>query len=378
MKVLIVGAGIAGLTLAAFLKRKGIGCEIIEKAKKFDSVGFTFGIWYNGRRILEKLGVEKEFDKKGYSVPDYYISRGNGKLIRLCHFDEFVKKYKPLKTQIVREDLHKILLKASEGIDIKMGTTLKSVKELENSVEVHFSNGSQRSYDLVVGADGINSSVREKVFGNGFLHHNGWRGWFFWSDKNNSFPEGVFEMWEPNQFFGVFPHGGKKVCTYLARPFDRHKKDYSKNRLKMFKNHFVDLTWQVPKMVENIKNPEDMIITDLAHVNMKKWFKGRVILIGDAAHAMEPFAGMGCSMALEDAFVLSEELSSNESVNQSFKRYEKRRVPRVRFAKNKTRQIWKWTNVGSPIICSIRNLLAKYMPIRHFTEGYEILFSKVP
>lgn len=343
MKVLIVGAGIAGLTLAALLKRKGIESEIIEKARKWKRVGFSIGIWNNGRRIIRELGVEKEFDKKGYSIPDYSIATGDGHIMRLYHFDEFTKKYNPVRTQILRADLQDLLRKAAKEVKVTMGLTISSINQNESGVEVKFSNGAKKKYDLVVGADGIDSQVRELVFGNGYVNYLGWRGWFFWTERNNRFPKGVFEMWEPEQFFGVFPHGDKKVCTYLAMPFDKNLPDNPDTRIERFKKHFTGLKWQVPEIIEKI-NPKKMVEADLAYVKMDKWHKGRVIVIGDAAHAMEPFAGMGGSMAMEDALVLAEELAQadeNEiSIQEAFDRYQKRREPRVRLAEDKTRQIW--------------------------------------
>lgn len=373
MRILIVGAGIAGLTLGALLKRRGLYPEIIEKAPVWKDIGFSIAIWNNGRRVLEELKVEKEFDKKGYVVPAYYLTDGYGKTIKKYHYED-LKKYYPAMTILARSELHKILRKAVKGISIEHGITINSITQKKDYVQVKFSNKKIKKFDVVIGADGINSQIRNKVFGNTYLHNLGWRGWYFWIDNKYNFPPGIIEMEESKMFFGIFPISKKKITGYLAMPFNPQDKDLIETRVQRFKEHFNKFHKDFPGILNHI-DPKETFPTTLAHVHMDSWYKCRIILIGDAAHGMEPFGGIGASMAMEDALVLAEEISQidKNKLESAFERYEKRRIPRIKIAEYEKNLKWAWCEMDSPILIKIRNKLGKYIPIHYFTSGYEKL-----
>ena len=179
MKILIVGAGIAGLTVAALLKKRGYTPVIIEKAHTLGTIGFSIGIWNNGRRVLQELGIAEEFDKKGYPLPEYSIANGKGIVLKLYHFEEFVKKYWPPRVQISRTEFYELLRNALGNLPIHTGTTIQSLHQNSDSVEVLLSNGKKEIFDVVIGADGIHSQMRDMVFGLDHIKYLGWRGWFF-------------------------------------------------------------------------------------------------------------------------------------------------------------------------------------------------------
>lgn len=378
MRVLIVGGGIAGLSLAAFLKEKNIDCEIAEKAANYDNLGYAINIWNNGRAMLEKLGLEHKFDHAGIAEPDYFLATGKGKIMKLFHMHDFHKKYWPAFTSIHRSDLHYMLMDKIKDVPFRMSHSVNNVIDLEDSVEVEFNNGDKVEYDLVVGADGNKSQVREVVFGKGYLHFVNWRAYFAWIDNKFPIPKGVFEMSETGQLCIFFNQREGKNLAVLATPADHKVWDEAGDRMERLKKHFKGCKFLLPEILESVQ-ASDLMPTDIGFVKMDKWVKGRVVLIGDAAHAMEPFAGQGGSMAMEDAYVLAEEIAKEGvSIEQALLNYQKRRQPRIKEAREHSRPTWHRSKIVSSVYYFLRNNFAPLVPVHHFTEGYEkILKEKI-
>lgn len=164
MKILIVGAGIAGLTLASFLKQSQIEYEIVEKKTNWDTEGFSLGLWNNGRHILAKLGLAEKFDKAGERIRYYRICDGKGNLLRIFNLSEFYTEYGLAYTHISRGLLHEWFLELVGKENIQLGYSIKSIHQNETCVDVEFESGDIKKYDLVVGGDGIHSQVRHLLF----------------------------------------------------------------------------------------------------------------------------------------------------------------------------------------------------------------------
>ncbi len=375
MKILIVGAGIGGLTLAAFLKDSTVDFEIIEKAAEWKSQGYSLGIWNNGRHILNKLGIADRFDKEGSRIRHYVVCDGKGKVMRKYDLTEFYRRYAIAYTHIDRDSLHKWLIERVGG-NIRLGVQIKSVSQGADDVTVEMSDGQIRKYDLVVGADGIHSHVRSLIFGNDIEHFDGWRVWYAWVD--NSFKQGatVTEYVEAGEFIGIFDVGTRALAVLIA-PADHSTWDDVKGRIARLRDCFKDETI-LSKIFESIKD-EDIVPTDLSNVRLKDWHKGRVVLMGDAAHGFEPHAGLGASMAMEDGYVLAGELmkvSQNYSVESALMNYQAARKRRVRIARSVTNRMRAWAFIRSKVLRRGVNIFVPFIPQYFFTSKYHKLLKE--
>ncbi len=379
MKVLIVGAGIGGLTLGAFLKEFDIDFDIIEKSTNWNRQGFTLGIWNNGRAILSKLGLADRFDLECERIKHFHIYNGQGTLLKKYDLNEFYVDYGTAYTHINRDKIHDWLLTKVGGENVRLGLTVDSVKNREGYVEVKLSNGETRNYDVVVGADGIHSQVRKLAFRKrDFEHYMEWRIWYAWI--NNKFKEkhSAIQFVEASEFISVFDDKDRTLCVMMT-PMSHSLWDDEKGRIERIKNHFKHCSKLIPAIFEDLGD-SDVTPTDICTVSMKRWHSGGVVLLGDAAHAIAPFAGLGASMAMEDAYVLAGELAKNESreqtLEEAFSNYFSKRKRRLMEARMITWDMSWWAIVKSKFLRTATNILGPHIPEKLFTRDFHKLLSE--
>ncbi|MEK7574934.1 MAG: NAD(P)/FAD-dependent oxidoreductase [Patescibacteria group bacterium] len=376
MKILIVGAGVGGLTLAGFLKDSAIDFELIDKKADESPQGFSLGLWNNGRNILAKLGLAERFDYLGSRIRHYRVCDGKGELLKKYDLSEFYSEYGVAYTHIDRAALYKLLLDLTPLEKINFKTEISQIKQKSEKIEVAFSNGEIKEYDLVVGADGIHSQVRELAFAGSYELFDNWRVWYAWIDNTFKQNAAVTEYIEPGEFVGVFDVGSRTLAVLIA-PAKHSVWDDVAGRLerlnKLFKNESV-----LSGFLRNLKN-EDISPTDLSHVKMKRWVNGRSVLLGDAAHGFEPHAGLGASMAMEDGYVLAGELikvSETYSIEKALENYQKIRAKRVGIARTLTNRMRAWAFVKSRPLRKIINILIKLIPQSFFVNKYHQLLRE--
>ena len=217
MKVLIIGGGVAGLTLAGLLQRRGFAPRLVEKAPAFGKVGYVIVIWPSGSRVLKGLGAYEKLLEEGCQFTNYYISNYKGKVIKTYTIDPVAEKYGPI-ISIYRPELVDTLLASVNPEFIDMNTTVEKIEQGTDTAEVHFSDGSSEQYDLVIGCDGVRSKTRQQIFGDIPLTYSGMSGWGFWIDPNLSKPDGIVEYWGKGKFIGVWPTKSRgSLPSCLAR-----------------------------------------------------------------------------------------------------------------------------------------------------------------
>lgn len=326
MRVLIAGAGIAGLALAGFLKEQGLEPVIVEKAKVWSRVGYGIALWGNGIRILERLGLAEAFYAKGDRIDAWTLRNAYGQILKQAdlHWEHL-----PPLTAIHRADLHGVLLDNVPQSWMRMATTVDSLRPTTEGVQVRLSDGSEELYDLVVGADGVRSQVRAIAFDNWQLEPAGTATWSFWLPETIDPPPGFTEAWmKGGKAFLVAPVAGRHMGS-VAVPIDQH---YAPDAsFDFLKNQVQSDEWLLPEVLDALQRPEAIYHDQNYRVKAPQWHQGQVVLIGDAAHAMHPIVGMGASLALEDAYVLAAELNrvKPNQADDAVQRFGQRRKKRV-------------------------------------------------
>jgi 2-polyprenyl-6-methoxyphenol hydroxylase-like FAD-dependent oxidoreductase len=377
MKILIIGAGIGGLSLAAFLNDSDIEYEIIEKSPNWNHQGYSLAIWNNGRHILAKLGLSDLFDKSGKRIQNYNIYDGKGNLLRSYNLKKFYSDYGLAMTLVGRKDIHDWLYSKIDITKVRMNEGVEFISQDSSSVTVTFNTGESRKYDLVIGADGIHSKTRSLIFKDYILSSTKWRVWWMWVDNKFKTGASVSEYLEPREFVSLFD-SGEKTLAIVAAVDDHTIWESPDHMVEKLKKTFKDDTTVIPDLFDTLKN-EEIVTTELNHVRLKNWIKGRVILLGDAAHGFEPHGGIGGSMALEDGYVLAGELiqvSKEYLLPLALKNYEKSRKRRVKIARKLTNKMRAWALIKSPILRKIVNLIIPYFPEKYFVKDYDALLKE--
>ena len=290
MKILIVGGGLGGLTLAAFLKDSDVEYDIAEKSLDWQKQGYAIGLWSNGRNILGKLGLADIFDATGTRIHTYSICDGAGRALRTYNLRTFYADYGTALTLVDRNALHSWLRSCVDLKKIMMGVSVDSITRIEGGATVHFSNGQTKNYDVVVGADGIHSQVRTLLFKDDVEIYDNWRVWYGWIDNSFKDTATITEYLEAGAGIIIFDTGEKTLVNFFS-PVSHTLWDTPKGRIEKLKTLLKSEKVLVPGIFCSLEDG-DVTPTDLARVSLTHWSKGPVVLVGDAAHACEPFAGL--------------------------------------------------------------------------------------
>jgi 2-polyprenyl-6-methoxyphenol hydroxylase-like FAD-dependent oxidoreductase len=360
MRILIVGGGISGLTLAGLLQQRGFKPTLVERAPEYGSVGYIIVLWPSGSRILKGLGLYRKLLDVGLPFSTYNVWNEKGEMLRSYSVETVTEKYGPM-ISIYRPELINILREAVDPASIRMNTTVEKIRQTPAEVFVTFSGGREEVFDLVVGCDGVRSKTRSLVFGHVPLTYSGMKGWSFWVKSNLLKTAHIAEYWGTGKFLGVWPTKGRlSVFTSIRSP--EGIPEPAEGRAGRIGEHFKDFGGIVPDILAELDDESQIYCDDYNDLRMNKWYKGRVVLAGDSAHAVLPTAGGGVSMAIESAAVLADELSRADSryVEQALEGYETRRRPRVVKIQDQSRMMGKVAFADSRILSYLRNFVMRF------------------
>lgn len=341
-KIIIVGGGLAGLTLSLFLKKAGIDSEVYEAYPKLTNAGAAFTIAPNGMNVLNELGLADELIENGNIISAFTFMNEKGKQIASMKTGP-VEKYGQPSVMILRHVLHNRLYQEAieQGIPVHYGKRLLAVAEHTDGIFAYFEDGTKVVADLLVGADGIHSMTRRILFPEAPKPvYIGFYGTGGLVDKADMSHENIAQH-DLNLVYGTggfFGYGFNKQDELLWWSSIEVPETEVKSYIKTVSQEGIraDLTGNF----KNYHSPVGELIaktksfTQTASYEIEplpRWYKGRVLLIGDAAHAISTTSGQGASMAFEDAMYLAK-LLKDMGVNDYasvYARFEAERMPRL-------------------------------------------------
>ncbi|MBX9744889.1 MAG: FAD-dependent monooxygenase, partial [Chlamydiales bacterium] len=314
-KILISGAGIAGFTLAYWLKQRGFSPTIIEKHPHVRGGGYKVDVRGTALEVAKRMGIYQDLLEANVNlVCSKFVSSNQ----RVFEFDGDILGYSSEgEIEINRWDLAQILSKKVGEIEVIYGDSITNI----DGKMVHFEQMNPREFDIVVGADGQYSNVRRLAFGEDavFLKRYGIQFCVF------PIPN-IFEL--ERQEIVYFDKG--KLATayaignhsYACLAFKSEEQTLLADNLKaVFEKQFQGLDWEIPRLVSLMKESDECYFNSIAQVRMPYWSQGRVVLIGDAAHSVQ---AMGTSLAMVGAYVLAREIDESKGdYKLAFDKYEK-------------------------------------------------------
>jgi 2-polyprenyl-6-methoxyphenol hydroxylase-like FAD-dependent oxidoreductase len=230
---------------------------------------------------------------------------------------------------VERGELQAALLRELQGVPCRLGTWIATLEKKKGFVSVRFGDGRSVDYDLIIGADGIGSSVRSLALTDAAPSYTGQMGWRSLAPIRHDTPDEVQFWLGDGCFFGLFPVSEKHTYGfgYINERERRH--DPVQGRLTRLRERFAAFGGLVKAYLANLECDEQIHCAAIESLELDRWRKGRVVLVGDAAHASSPMMGQGGCMAIEDAAVLAELLQSSESIEDALEAYVLRRRARV-------------------------------------------------
>lgn len=363
VRTLVIGAGVAGLTLAALLRQRGEQPHIVERAGSNDEAGYNIALYPIGSRVLHGLGLFDRLLDTSRPARYYELGNGKGEVLHRFDFDAVLAQYGPL-VGLKRAELLAVLRPALGDLPIHVGTTVTAIQPEQDEVRVTFSDGSQASFDLVVGADGMHSTTRSMVLGpEEFAYWDtGWGCWVTWADEAIVPPETMAEFWGAGFLVGIYPVKGAQGVV-IAGPKKKLKEDGRIAFAEHVRHHLRDFGGPVPAVLDALEKDPRPFFWDLHDCRCRRWAVGRVVLLGDAAAGFLPTAGVGASMAMMSAAALADELSRADAahIEYALRLFVSRARPKVEAAQDNSRHLAKLMMVESlPLAWGREQLLRFY------------------
>jgi 2-polyprenyl-6-methoxyphenol hydroxylase-like FAD-dependent oxidoreductase len=337
MKVAIVGAGIAGPTLAYWLWRYGHEPTLIEKAPSLRTGGYVVDFWGGGYAVAERMGLTAELHATGYVVHDVRLVDRYSRKVGGFSADLFRRNVDGRFVTVPRGDLAAMIYRSiGHHVETLFGASVSAITQDASGVRVTLEHGQPRLFDLVIGAGGIHSPVRGLVFGpeSRFETDLGYRVAAFKADGYQPRDELVYLAYNsPGRMVARFAMRGQKTLFLFVFSTDHmggpDPQDLSEVKTTLGQV-FGNAGWECPEILPSLDGASEVYFDRVSQIVMHHWSEGRVALIGDAAAAVSLLAGEGAGLAMVQAYVLAGELSRASADHcEAFRRYERQLRPIV-------------------------------------------------
>ncbi len=372
--VIIVGAGIGGLSLAVGLKRQGVPISVHERASEVKEIGTGTGIQRVAQQGLEMLGLTdaiREIGGQGFEELRLKSRRKGRTMAAIPRRGEAFVVHRGELLEVLKRELGDMSV-------VRCDSQCVGFEQDAEGVSAKFADGSSERGAALIGADGVRSVIRSTVLGDGppvYSTQTAWRGMPVYTHP--TLPLNISEqVFGPQAIFGLFPCN-ERLFWWASEVRPEGQGDPPAGRKQDLLDTFAGWPESIPEVIE--ATPEEQIFRgDLYHRRpVKSWRLGRVVLLGDAAHPTMPAFGQGAGMAIEDAAVLSRELGAADDIGDAaalgaaYERYEGQRVPRTAAIVDRARKMARMCAWKSPPLVAARDVMISAVPESLWLRTYE-------
>ncbi len=362
MKFTIIGTGIAGLTAAISLRQKGFDVELFEATNTFKKAGSGINLAINAMQVFKRLGLYEQLIPLGSRTNALLITDQKLKLISKIDLSEAEKTFDVTSIAIHRATLHDFLIKQLKDVPIYLDKKLQFVKQAHDHVSFTFKDGTSYTTNVLIGADGIHSVVRNSIFKETTLRipkQICWRG-IVKIDIAEKYSTELIELWGKGKRFGFVHINPKEVYWYAL---SNYKEPYK----TAFKNVdlaalFTDFSPLVRRII-TATNKNDIIRNEMMDLKpITHWSFKNICLLGDAAHATTPNMGQGACQSIESAYVLAHCLAEEKNIELAFENYQKIRKTTAIKVINTSWNIGKIAHIKNGLTLFLRNSFMRMAP----------------
>ncbi|MCK8438517.1 FAD-dependent oxidoreductase [Streptomyces sp. D2-8] len=345
--VLVIGGGASGNAVTILLRRAGVAVDLIEAKPDWNATtGSGITLQGNALRVLRELGVWDRVSASGFAFGQLGVTAPDGTVLFVADDIQTGGPDLPATLGMQRPQLQQILIDAvrASGATVRLGTTAETLEQDADGVSVRFSDGTEGRYDLVIAADGLNSATRAAIGIADKPEPTGMAIWRIAAPRPEGLERTDLATGGPAYIAGYCPTSEDTIYAYVVEA-NRERasippESYADEMRKLAQGYGGH--W--PEIVQHIEDPAQVNYTWFHRLLVEgPWHRGRVVLVGDAAHCCPPTFAQGAAMSLEDALVLAELLTARDDWDDGlFTEYHDRRLPRVGMVVEASCRLGQW------------------------------------
>jgi 2-polyprenyl-6-methoxyphenol hydroxylase-like FAD-dependent oxidoreductase len=316
--VLIAGAGIAGLTMAFWLNRNGYKVTVVEISSGLKKGGAAIDVRGDALIIADRMGILDKIKSSKIKTEVEFVDANDKTIVAMPNFGQAGQD-----VELYRDHLAEIIYEAAAiSVEYVFGNRIKSVIQDDMKAIVIFEDNQKREFDLIIGADGVHSSVRKLIFGEVSRYNEFFGAYFAILKEDESLGKlnqgRIFSL--PGKMAAT-SEGGNSMLIFRSQKLNYDHRNDAEYKEILGKN-FTGDGWKIPDILKAMIRSEYLYFDEVCQIKMLSWTKGRVALIGDAAHCSGFPTGMGTSLAMQGATLLADELvSAGDDYISAFARY---------------------------------------------------------